>query len=108
MSRPPKGNPDTKDFVADFSNIGPEIDVTGAGVEIVSTLPGTGHGSMSGTSMASPAVAGFAAYVLAKDPALKQNAGAARSRALKDALYARCKPEGFGRDFEGFGLPTPP
>jgi subtilisin len=104
----PKGNPDTKDFVADFSNIGPEIDVTGAGVEIVSTLPGTGHGSMSGTSMASPAVAGFAAYVLAKDPALKQNAGAARSRALKDALYARCKPEGFGRDFEGFGLPTPP
>ena len=103
----PKGNPQTKDFVADFSNIGPEIDVTGAGVEIVSTLPGTGHGSMSGTSMACPAVAGFAAHLLAATPALKQNVGANRSRALKDALYASCKPEGFGRDFEGFGIPLP-
>lgn len=103
----PKGNPSTKDFVADFSNFGSEIDVTGPGVEIVSTLPGTGHGSMSGTSMASPAVAGFAAYLLAKDPTLKQKVGAARSRALKDALYAACKPEKFGRDYEGFGLPTP-
>jgi len=104
---PPKGNPSNKDFIADFSNFGSEIDTTGAGVEIVSTLPGTGHGSMSGTSMATPAVAGFAAYLLAKGPALKQNVGAARSRALKDALYASCKPENFGRDYEGFGLPTP-
>jgi subtilisin len=103
----PKGNPSTRDFLADFSNFGSEIDVTGAGVEIVSTLPGKGHGSMSGTSMASPAVAGFAAYVLSKDPALKQKTGADRSRALKDALYAACKPEGFGRDYEGFGLPLP-
>jgi subtilisin len=104
---PPKGNPLTKDFIADFSNFGTEIDTTGVGVEIVSTLPGTGHGSMSGTSMASPAVAGFAAYLLAKDPTLRQKVGAARSRALKDALYAACKPEKFGRDYEGFGLPTP-
>ena len=102
----PKGNPSTRDFIADFSNVGTEIDVTGAGVEIVSTLPGTGHGSMSGTSMASPAVAGFAAHLLAKDPALKLKVGADRSRALKDALYSSCKPENFGRDFEGFGLPT--
>lgn len=103
----PKGKPQTGDFIADFSNFGPEIDTTGAGVEIVSTLPGTGHGSMSGTSMACPAVAGFAAYLLAKDPALKQKSGSSRSRALKDALYAACKPENFGRDYEGFGLPLP-
>lgn len=103
----PKGSPLTTDFVADFSNFGPEIDTTGPGVEIVSTLPGTSHGSMSGTSMACPAVAGFAAYLLAKDPAIKQKAGTDRSRALKDALYAACKPENFGRDYEGFGLPLP-
>jgi len=103
----PKGNPSTKDFVSDFSNFGPEIDATGPGVEIVSTLPGTGHGSMSGTSMACPAVSGFAAYLLGADPNLKQKIGADRSRALKDALYAACKPEGFGRDYEGFGLPLP-
>jgi subtilisin len=104
----PKGVPSAKDFVAAFSNFGSEIDVTGAGVEIVSTLPGTDHGSMSGTSMASPAVAGFAAYLLSATPALRQKVGADRSRGLKDALYASCKPQGFGRDFEGFGLPLPP
>jgi subtilisin len=103
----PKGVPATQDFVAAFSNFGPEIDITGPGVEIVSTLPGTSHGSMSGTSMACPAVAGFTAFLLSTNPVLKQNAGAARSRAVKDALYAACKPEGFGRNFEGFGLPLP-
>jgi subtilisin len=102
----PMGSPNTKEFVADFSNIGTEIDVIGAGVEIVSTLPGTGHGSMSGTSMACPAVAGFTAFLLGSDAALQQKVGAARSRAVKDALYAACKPQGFGRNFEGFGLPT--
>jgi subtilisin len=56
--------------------------------------------------MACPAVAGFAAYLMSKDPALQQKGGADRSRALKDALYASCKPEAFGRDFEGFGLPS--
>jgi subtilisin len=103
----PSGGANGKDFVADFSNIGTEIDVTGPGVEIVSTLPGGGYGSMSGTSMASPAVAGFAAHLLATTPAIQQAQGTDRSRALKDLLYSKCKPEGFGREFEGFGLPQP-
>ena len=62
---------------------------------------------MSGTSMACPAVAGFAAYLLATDAGLRQAQGADRSRQLKEHLYSKCKPEGFGRDFEGFGLPAP-
>jgi subtilisin len=103
----PTGGAGGKDFVADFSNVGTEIDVTGPGVEIVSTLPGGGHGSMNGTSMACPAVAGFTAHLLSSTPAIQQAQGSARSRALKDLLYSKCKPEGFGRDFEGFGLPTP-
>jgi subtilisin len=103
----PTGGPGGKDFVADFSNIGSEIDATGAGVEIVSTLPAKHYGPMSGTSMASPAVTGFTAYVLAKSPTVLGANGADRSQKLKDALYATCVPESFGRDYEGFGLPLP-
>lgn len=103
----PSGNPNQADFIASFSNFGPQIDCTGPGVEIVSTLPGGAYGPMSGTSMASPAVAGFAAYLLAETPAIRNAQGADRSRQLKDLLYTKCKPEGFGREYEGFGLPLP-
>lgn len=104
---PPTGGPGGNDFVADFSNFGSQIDATGAGVEIVSSLPANHYGPMSGTSMATPAVAGFTAYLLGKSPDLLATAGADRSRQLKDALYASCVPENFGRDYEGFGLPLP-
>jgi subtilisin len=104
----PSGGASGSDFVADFSNFGSEIDATGAGVEIVSTLPGGQYGPMSGTSMATPAVTGFAAYLLSDNAAVRQTQGADRSRKLKDLLYGSCKPEGFGRDYEGFGLPLPP
>ena len=103
----PAGGPRNKDFIADFSNFGSQIDTTGAGVEIVSTLPDAQYGSMSGTSMASPAVTGVAAYLLARHPDVVASQGAGRSQKLKDLLYASCKPEKFGRDYEGFGLPLP-
>jgi subtilisin len=101
----PTGGPNGNDFIADFSNIGSQIDATGPGVEIVSTLPDGAYGSLSGTSMATPAVTGFTAYLLGANPAVAQAQGADRSQKLKDLLYASCKPEGFGRDYEGFGLP---
>jgi subtilisin len=103
----PSGGPNGNDFMADFSNIGSQIDATGPGVEIVSTLPGGQYGSMSGTSMATPAVTGFAAYLAGANAPVRQAQGPDRSRQLKDLIYASCKPEGFGRDYEGFGLPLP-
>jgi subtilisin len=102
----PTGGLNGADFVADFSNFGIQIDATGPGVEIVSTLPGGKYGSMSGTSMATPAVTGFTAYLLGANPAVSQAQGADRCQRLKDLLYGSCKPEGFGRDYEGFGLPS--
>jgi subtilisin len=102
----PNGGANQQDFIADFSNFGPEIDVTCCGVEIISTLPGEQYGPMSGTSMATPAVTGFAAYLIAVDPNLLKVAGSARSQQIKDLLYSRCKPQEFGRDYEGFGLPV--
>jgi subtilisin len=54
-------------FIARFSNTGPEIDVTGPGVGIISCIPGDHFGVMDGTSMACPAVTGALARRLALD-----------------------------------------
>jgi subtilisin len=57
--------------------------------------------------MAAPAVTGLAARLLAANPDILNDSGASRSRRLKDLLYSLAKPEGFGREYEGFGLPQP-
>lgn len=61
---------DTADQRAAFSNWGSRIDVSAPGVSIFSTKPGASYGYLQGTSMASPHVAGVAALVLSKFPAL--------------------------------------
>lgn len=49
--------------VAPFSSRGPEVDAAAGGVRILATLPGGRYGVMSGTSMASPNLAGCLALV---------------------------------------------
>lgn len=53
------------DALASFSSVGAEVEIAGPGASILSTTIGGGTGTMSGTSMASPHVAGVAALVVA-------------------------------------------
>jgi subtilisin family serine protease len=59
---------DQDDTFADFSNFGSDVDLIAPGVCITSSAPGGGLATFSGTSMASPHVAGAAALYKSTHP----------------------------------------
>ena len=83
---------DDKDQKARFSNFGKTVSVAAPGVNILSTLPtysvgrDLNYGMMSGTSMASPFVAGLAGLVRSQYPQLKQAEVKAHIEKLADDL----------------------
>lgn len=72
---------DVDDTFASFSNYGSDVDIIAPGVCIYSTWIGSGYNTISGTSMASPHVAGAAALYKANNPS-------ATPAAVKSAIQA--------------------
>ena len=70
------GATDIDDNIADFSGRGPSTygkinpDITAPGVDVVSSVPGGGYESFSGTSMAAPHTSGAIALILSAEPSL--------------------------------------
>jgi subtilisin family serine protease len=93
---------DNKDAVAWFSSRGPEVAVIAPGVDVISLAPGGATASMSGTSMATPHVAGLAALAVAAK-------GYTGPEAIRAALKAAAeKLPNAPVEQQGAGLPLAP
>ena len=92
---------DSNDHRASFSNYGPEVDVAAPGVSIRSTYwwGGSTYEWLSGTSQASPHVAGLAALIWSVNPSLSNTQVESIIKQTADDLGAagRDNDYGFGR-----------
>lgn len=89
---------DSSNMIAGWSSRGPEVELAAPGVGINSTYKGGGYKLLSGTSMASPHVAGTAALVIAS--------GITNSNEVRQKLQTTADDLGTsGRDnLYGYGL----
>ena len=79
---------DSTDVRPSWSSEGPEVELAAPGVNIYSTWPGGGYATISGTSMATPHVAGTAALVLKAQPGLTPSQVRALLKTTADDLGA--------------------
>lgn len=90
--------------IADFSSRGPAMkkvkpDVVAPSVDIISCGRNKLYTTLSGTSVATPMIAGLACLMLEKEKTLSPNE-------IKNNLLENCNPLGFERNLEGFGMPN--
>jgi subtilisin family serine protease len=100
------GATNSADAIAGFSARGPvtvdgsgrrKPDVSAPGVNVLSSVPGTGYRSMGGTSMAGPHVAGAAALLWSAEPSLIGDVDATE-RIIERAARPQTTTQGCGDD----------
>ncbi|MBX7164828.1 MAG: S8 family peptidase [Pirellulales bacterium] len=104
------GAVDAQGRVTRFSSRGPEVDIAAPGENVLSTYLRGGYARLSGTSMATPFVAGVVALVLARQRAAGQTAAPMRTLTdLREQLRhtARDAGETGKDDAYGYGLIDP-
>ncbi len=94
--------PREDDVINEFSSRGPTIDrlakpdLVAPGADIMSLKPDGGYVAQSGTSMATPMVAGAAALLWEKDPTLSPNQ-------IRELLVTTAEDRGYNRLIQGAG-----
>lgn len=96
-------------FSAKFTCFGPEIDVCGPGVAILSSVPPNNYAVWDGTSMAAPHITGLAALILAHHPDFKRTYSARNEKRVErlfQIIRESCQPLELRNPYRmGFGLP---
>jgi subtilisin len=97
-------------YLANFSAVGQQIQATGPGVALISTVPGGANAPymvMSGTSLACPAATAALASLLSGDQAyLSTSRGPTRAQAAYDRFRQTLRNIGLSPIYQGGGLAT--
>jgi len=103
------GSIDRRKQISNFSSRGNQVDIVAPGDEILSTYPPRGLATLSGTSMATPFVAGISALILSKHNNYSGQTPINNQKDLEDHLRRTALdlgPSGFDIDY-GYGLIRP-
>lgn len=112
---------DARGNLTQFTSRGPELDILAPGVEILSTVPGNRHGTMTGTSMATPIAAaiGGLVYAAAVNAGRGEQFDSCEEMIAALRKHGRCNgadsckypvidPRGLAKSFQPMTPPVPP